>query len=53
MLIDTLMIAIEGLSEGLEIQGNLEVPQSKPDPAVKGSTESLEFHVEALLLGTV
>ena len=44
--------------EGLEIQG--EVPQSKPDPAVKGSTESrdnlyiisaesLEIHVEALV----
>ena len=40
-------IAIEGLSEGLEIQE--EVPQSKPDPAVKGSTESLEIHVEAIV----
>ena len=40
-------IASEGLSEGLEIQE--EVPQSKPDAAVKGSTESLEIHVEALV----
>ena len=40
-------IAIEGLSEGLEIQE--EVPQSKPDAAVKGSTESLEIHFEAIV----
>ena len=41
-------IAIEVLSEeGLEIQE--EVPRSEPDAAVKGSTEGLEIHDEALV----
>ena len=35
------------MSKGLEIQK--EVPQSKPDAAVKESTEGLEIHDDALL----